>query len=95
LDEAHLRKEIEREIRAKIEAETEARLREEQRRRELNAAFTPALRSANRESAWERQGARGAAVTDATEIIGAALADQMIAGLRGTDLHEDGMGDGT
>jgi hypothetical protein len=96
IDEAQLRAEIEKEIRAKLEAETELRLREEQRKAELNAAFTPAVQSANREDSWARAGAMGPRPSrdSAAGIIGEALFEQMAAGLRGTDIEDDGLGNG-
>jgi hypothetical protein len=97
MDEAQLKREIERELRAKIEAEVEAELREEQAKARLNAAWAPHVQSANREQAWERQGAMTVRPSreSAASILGTALAEQMLAGLPGTYLEDDGFGDGT
>lgn len=95
IDEAQLRKEIAREIRAELEAEMRAEQLERQRKAELDAAFAPAIQSANREQQWERGRVHAGQVSDAAKIIGAALTEQMVAGLPGTHIYEDGFGDGT
>lgn len=85
---------IRAEIRAELEAELRAETVERQRTAELNANFSQAIQSANREKQWEH-GRVSAQATGAAKIVGAALADQMIAGLPGTPIYEDGFGDGT
>ena len=93
MDETQLRAQL----RAEIEAELRAELGEKQRKAEFDAAFAPVIQSANRERNWERGPASTARPprTSAAGIIGEALAEQMIAGLPGTVLDEDGYGDGS
>ena len=98
IDEAQLRREIEAQVRAEMEAEVRAEAEEKQRQAALNAALNRTVQSATREDSYGlRNPVSGPRPQQdaAAAIIGAALAGQMIAGLPGTDMHEDGFGDGT
>lgn len=92
VDEAQLRAEI----RAELEAEMRGDMEEQRRKQDLDAHFAPVVQSARREQSWDSQRPiQGAPVTTAANIIGTVLAEQMLAGMPGTHLHEDGFGDGS
>lgn len=91
-DEAEYREKI----RAQIEAEERAAAAERKRKVELDQAMNATVQSANREAGWERAGAMAPRPKpdSAAAIIGAALAEQMVAGMPGTLLEDDNLGDG-
>ena len=85
-------------IKQQLREELKAEIRAEQQDTQWKAGVNEAVQSANREQSWDRSHARTFGVRprrdSAAGILGAALADQMVAGLKGTGLEDDGLGDG-
>jgi len=95
MDKEQIKAELKAELRAELEAELRAEMLEEARAQRMNASLETQVRSARQEAGWERQGVRNAQVTDSARMIGEVLAEQMLAGMPGTHINDDGFGDGT